>query len=150
MELKQLIEDYLKEARMMQVATAQGNQPWACTVYFAFDPYFNLYWISSTDRRHSQDIDANNMVAGTIVLPHTPGGPVRGIQFEGTAEALREKTAATLGMEYYAERFDMDTQRANDIIQGSDGHICYKIKPKMIVLFDEVNFPEKPRQEFTP
>ena len=148
LELRQLIEDYLKEAKLLQVATARDNQPWACTVYFAFDEKLNLYWISKLSRRHSEEIRNNEKVAGTVVLPHTPGDKVRGIQFQGIAKELMDKDEATAGMKYYAERYGMKPERVKAILDGSDGHVCYKITPNIYVLFDEVNFPDDPRQEY--
>lgn len=148
LELRKLIEEYLKKAKMLQVATATGSQPWACTVYFAFDEKLNLYWISKPTRRHSEEIRKNKKVAGTIVLPHNPGDEVRGIQFQGIGKELTNKTEATEGMIYYAKRYQMKLDRVNKILDGSDGHLCYKIIPTLYVLFDEVNFPDNPRQEY--
>lgn len=37
MELKKIIEDYLKEAKLMQLATSVDGQPWVCSVWFAAD-----------------------------------------------------------------------------------------------------------------
>jgi uncharacterized protein len=147
MELRKLIEDYLKEAKMMQVATSKDNQPWACTVYFAFDEDLNLYWISTPDRRHSEEIRENEKVAGTMVLPHTPGDNVRGIQFQGVAKELTQVEAVE-GMKYYAERYGLDKERVSAILDGKDGHVCYKITPSLYVLFDEKNFPDDSRQEY--
>lgn len=148
MELRKLIEDYLKDARMMQIATAKDNQPWACTVYFAFDEHLNLYWISTPTRRHSEEIRINENVAGTIVLPHTPGDDVRGIQFQGIAKELRDKNEAKEGIKHYAQRYGMDKKRIDAILEREDGHVCYTISPTLYVLFDEVNFPDDPRQEY--
>ncbi|TSC87849.1 MAG: Uncharacterized protein G01um10147_352 [Microgenomates group bacterium Gr01-1014_7] len=148
MELRNLIEDYLKKAKMLQVATAKENQSWACTVYFAFDEKLNIYWISEPTRRHSEEIRNNDKVAGVIVLPHTPGDKVRGIQFQGTARELTDRDEAVAGMKYYTERFGMESKRVNTILDGTDGHVCYKITPSLYVLFDEANFPDNPRQEY--
>ncbi|MBI3443059.1 pyridoxamine 5'-phosphate oxidase family protein [Candidatus Woesebacteria bacterium] len=148
MKLRKLIEDYLKEVKMLQVATAKDNQPWACTVYFAFDEKLNLYWISKPSRRHSEEIRNNDKVAGVIVLSHAPGDKVRGIQFQGVAKELTNKNEAKPGMKYYAKRYGMKPERVNAILDGTDGHVCYKITPTLYVLFDEVNFPDNPRQEY--
>jgi uncharacterized protein YhbP (UPF0306 family) len=148
MSIKKLIQDYLRQARMLQVATAANNQPWACTVYFACDEKLNLYWISKPSRRHSEEIRNNTKVAGTIVLPHTPGDDVRGIQFQGTAQEVKNKLTAAEAMKYYAKRYGMKEERVNAILSGADGHTCYKITPTLFVLFDEVNFPKNPRQEY--
>lgn len=146
-EIKSLIIDYLDKARMMQVATSNNGQPWACTVYFAYDEDLNLYWISLPSRRHSLEIAQNPKVAGAIVLPHTPGDDVRGIQFEGEAAALYGEDARE-GMNYYSSRYKMDAERVAKIVDDTDGHVCYKIKPRAFVLFDEVNFPDNSRQEY--
>lgn len=147
MRLKKLIEEYLSEATLMQVVTSKGKQPWACSVYFAFDKDFNLYWISTPSRRHSLELENNPKVAGTIVLPHTFGDPVRGIQFQGTAKHLGKLQSAK-ALKYYMKRFGMPLKRVKDILEKRDKHICYMIKPNLIVLFDEVNFPDNPRQEY--
>lgn len=41
----------------------------------------------------------------------------------------------------------MTVDRIEKIVDGTDGHACYQVKPCIIVLFDEVNFPKNPRQE---
>jgi uncharacterized protein YhbP (UPF0306 family) len=150
MNLKQGIDDYLKQATLMQVATTNNNQPWACSVYFATDDAMNLYWLSKPDRRHSLELTKNEKVAGTIVLPHTPGDKVRGIQFEGTAKEITDPIQLTKAMELYAKRFGMPPERMNAIISHKDGHSCYRIVPTLYVLFDEINFPDASRQEYIP
>lgn len=147
--IRKLIEEYLEKARLMQVATCRNNQPWACSVYFAFDDKLNLYWISKPNRRHSLELKDNAKVAGTIVTPHKPGDDVRGLQFQGTAKELIEKEEIKLAMSYYAKRYEMDSERVQKIVDDTDGHRCYVIKPSLFVLFDETNFPENPRQEYT-
>lgn len=147
-QIRKLIEEYLDKARLMQVATFKNNQPWACSVYFAFDEQLNLIWLSKPSRRHSQEIRANEKVAGTIVLPHTPGDDVRGLQFQGTAKELTDKKDITSNMKHYAMRYGMDAKRVSAIVENIDGHMCYAVHPTLYVLFDEVNFPNNSRQEY--
>lgn len=118
------------------------------TVYFAFDEELNIYWISKPTRRYSEELRNNAKVAGVIVLPHTSGDDVRGIQLQGVAKELTDKEGVTNGMKYYAERFGMKQDRVKVILDGTDGHACYKITPNLYVLFDEINFPDNPRQEY--
>ena len=147
MDLRKLIVEYLERARLMQVATTKGSQPWACSVYFAYDANFNIYWVSKPSRRHSEEIRANSKIAGTIVLPHTPGDDVRGIQYQGIAEELTGEDARP-GLELYAKRYKTGSEWVEKVIKGENGHFCYHINPSLIVLFDEVNFPDNPRQEY--
>ncbi len=145
---RNLIIDYLQKATLMQVATSINDQPWACSVYFAYDNSLNLYWISKPTRRHSQEIRKNKKVAGTIVLPHTPGDKVRGLQFAGKAKELTNKKEIELAMRYYGQRFKMPAARIKTIVNNKDEHLCYIISPKLFVLFYEVNFQNDPRQEY--
>lgn len=147
MNLRKLIEDYLKEAKLMQVATSLANQPWVASVYFAYDDLLNLYWISRPTRRHSRELKKNEKVAGTVVLPHTHGEKVRGLQFEGVAKELNGQKAKE-AMEHYSKCYpDISQEKIEAIIEGKDSHVCYQITPTAFILFDEVNFPDNPRQE---
>lgn len=146
--VRQLIVDYLGKAVLMQVATVSGSKPWVCSVYFAFDDTLSLYWISRKDRRHSEELRRNPAVAGAIVLPHTTGDDVQGVQFEGAAKELTDISQAKKGLEVYAKRFSLSTDRVAEIISGADGHVCYTIQPSSFVLFDEVHYPENPRQTY--
>lgn len=146
MDLKQLIKDYLQEARLMQVATVKEGKPWVCTVLFAFDEEFNLYWISKPDTRHSQEISNNEKVAGAIVSPNALGESVRGLQFEGIAKEATGKDMEK-AIAIYANRTGMKDERKQKILDKTDGHVPYVIKPTLFVLFDTKNFPENPRQE---
>lgn len=146
MDLRQLITDYLQDARLMQVATVKDGKPWVCTVLFAFDKDLHLYWISKPDTRHSQEISGNEKVAGTIVSPNALGENVRGLQFEGVA---KEATGEDMekAMEVYANRTGMKEERKQKILNNTDGHVPYVITPTLFVLFDTKNFPDNSRQE---
>ena len=147
-DLRTLIVEYLSSAKLMQVATSREGQPWICTVFFAFDNNLNLYWISKPDSRHSEEIRQNEKVSGTIVLPHKIGEKVRGIQLQGVAKKLSDKTEAADAMDYYAERFSTPKERVKAILDNTGGYVVYKITPQTFVLFDQVNFPDNPRQEY--
>lgn len=146
MDLRELVRDYLTKAQIMQIATVRDHQPWVATVYFATDIDLNLYWMSRASRRHSQEILENPKVAGVIVLPHNYGEKVRGIQFEGNARQLSDGDAQA-GINIYSSRFWIVEDRATTVSEGGDQHFCYQIRSSKFVLFDEVNFPNDPRQE---
>lgn len=146
MNLKSLINKYLQEAKLMQLATSVNNQPWICSVWFATDENMNIYWLSSTTRRHSKEVLKNNKVAGAITLPQTPNDPPRGLQFQGIAKLLTEQKDIDKAMSVYAGRIF----KKEDIIEFMENkekpHRFYRIKPTQFVLFDAVNFPENSRQ----
>ena len=148
-DLKGMMRDYLKEAKLMQIATAKENKPWIATVWYVHDDEFNLYFISKRKRRHSLEIKANQNVAGAIVKPHFKGNgeKVRGLQFEGLAE---EAKGAELekARKSYLEKYELAEKIPIEKLQDPDFIATfYVIRPDRIVLFDEVNFPEKPQQE---
>jgi len=144
MDLRKLIEEYIEGSKMMQVATVSGDQPWCATVAYAYDDSWNLYWISLPETRHSQELEANEKVAGTIAnVDFYADGP-RGLQFQGTAHLLSgdEEAAA---VEVYAKRMNREGL-LKDIRSGKNPHKIYKIKPQYFVLFDRINFPDNERQ----
>ncbi|MBI2327786.1 pyridoxamine 5'-phosphate oxidase family protein [Candidatus Curtissbacteria bacterium] len=147
--LKELIAEYLRDAKLMQVATSQNNKPWIATVWYVNDEDWNLYFISRKNRRHSLEINNNPYVAGAIVLPHTKGSgeKVRGLQFEGKAEEAKGKAlkkARNLYLIKYSSAEDIPLKKLED---PKFIATFYVIHPKAFILFDEVNFPDNPRQE---
>jgi uncharacterized protein YhbP (UPF0306 family) len=148
MELRKLIEDYLKEAKLMQLATCIDNQPWVCSVWFATDEDLNIYWFSSITRKHSNEVIKNNKVAGVIVLPQTPEDPPRGLQFQGIAEILEDQKDIDKAISIYKDRI-FPEEKINEFIEHKEKpHRFYRIKPTQFVLFDVVNYPDQSRQEF--
>ena len=148
-DIRRLIVEYLTEAKLMQIATVKGNKPWVATVWYVHDEGLNLYFISKRARRHSLEIKENPNVAGAIVKPHTIGSgeKVRGLQFEGTAEEAKGAILRN-ARELYIAKFP--TAEKIPIEQLEDPTFkatCYVVKPRLIVLFDEINFPDNPRQE---
>ncbi len=148
MDIKDEVTTYLASTQIMQLSTSNNEQPWTATVYFAYDSNLNIYWLSRSDRRHSQDIEKNSKVSGAIAKLHTYGEKVRGVQLEGIAEKLMGDEASQ-GLEIYYNRYNKARDRVRNIIAGAVGEtiVIYKLKPTKFVLFDEVNFPDNPRQE---
>lgn len=149
MQPRNFIVRYLDIARLMQVATCAAGKPWCATVYFAHDNLHNLYWISVPETRHSQELAQNPRVAGTIVLPHTYGEPVHGLQFEGMAREVTDPDEIRSLSESYIERYGR-YNLAEEIISGANPNHLYQIVPETFVLFDQANFPTQPRQSWQP
>jgi uncharacterized protein YhbP (UPF0306 family) len=147
MKPKELLNSYLDQQHMMQLATVRDGRPWICTVYFVSDSSFNLYWASLPTRRHSKDIKNNPNVAAAIAVKFTKGEKVIGVQVEGTAEELSPLPEHGPIIERYAARFKRDKQWVKDFTTGNTEHRLYKLTPSLIFLFDEVNFPGGLRQK---
>lgn len=147
--LEELIRKYLKEGRILQIATSAGDQPWCCTVYYASDEDLNLYWISKSDTRHSKEIQQNSKVAGAIPIKYD-NLIVIGVQFEGRAVMIEDPQVIKDKVKLYADKFSRGEDWYQDFLKGSNVHKLYKIEPKSFVVFDRVNFPDNDRQEWKP
>jgi uncharacterized protein YhbP (UPF0306 family) len=95
--LKQQILQYMKSRNTMTLATCRDNIPWAATVFYASDE-LRLYFFSSRESRHCQNLAANPRVAVTIQEDYRDWRKIKGIQLEGVVrevESLIEKGKAT-------------------------------------------------------
>lgn len=147
-KVEELIRDYLKEATMMQLATSVNNQPWVCNVWFASDDDLNIYWFSSTTRRHSGEIKQNAKVAAAFCLPQTPKDAPRGLQVQGTAIELESPEDTAKARSVYEGRV-FDAKTIDSLVANPEKpHKFYRITPSLFVLFDAVNFPDESRQEW--
>jgi uncharacterized protein YhbP (UPF0306 family) len=148
MDLKQQIKNYLKDKRVMQLATSSDNQPWVCSIHFYMDAEFNFYWISSTSRRHSKDVVTNKNVSATILIHEdTTDEPyVVGISTEGKAK-LVDRDELKVVVEKFAQKFNKPTNFVPDNLNGRTTYKFYCFKPTKLVLFDNKTYPDKPRQE---
>lgn len=145
-DLRALIAAYLDDAKLMALATAADDRPWACSVWFAADEELNIYWFSSTTRRHSDEVARNPQVAGAIALPQTPDDPPRGVQFEGVSELLVAPTDVAQAKELFAGRI-FSIEKIEAAMASEDRpHRFHRITPMRIALLDAVNFPDAPLQ----
>lgn len=138
------ILDYLRDAKLMQVATVSNGGPWICTVYFVADDNLNLYWLSLPTRRHSQDIAVDNNVAIAIAIK--PDLPVIGIQAEGAVAIVSEAKIVEKVMVQYVEKYNSGKDFYKNFIEGTNQHQMYKFTADSMILFDEKSFPDNPRQ----
>lgn len=71
---------------------------------------------------------------------------VIGITIEGTAELVGEVLPKSIG-EAYVAKHKKANSLLEDIRTGKNLHKFYKLKAEKIVLFDNKDFPDDPRQE---
>ncbi len=148
MKVQDLVISYLDKGRLMQLATCDNNRPWACTVYFAHDNLHHLYWLSHPQTHHSQHIARNPYVSAAIVVPSDKATTtLAGVQVTGTAREVTDPKELEIISDAYAERYTAHA-KLQDIISGRNPRHLYQLKPTSFVLFDQVNFPQQPRQEW--
>jgi uncharacterized protein YhbP (UPF0306 family) len=145
MDLKALITEYLSSNKHMQLATVKNGQPWICTVYFVHDDNFNLYWTSGRSRQHSLEILNDSKAAVTVVhdIERKQALQIIGNAYEvedGDLERVHGLYTAKFGAKHY----DLEEMKKHD----PEGRSYWVFKPTEIFLWDEVNFPEAPKQKY--
>ena len=150
LSVTQLIDGLLDQSALLQIATSAAGAPWICTVCFARDESYNLYWFSRHSTRHSQEIALNPQVAGTVAPPFAIGDKSRGLQLFGVAGEVREEPDLSTGLAAMQRRYDFTDERfeqlRTEVAHGSADYGLYRFQPDQIILYDTVNFPESPRQ----
>lgn len=121
--------------------------PWLCNVYFVTDEENNIYWTSGKSRRHSREITKNPISACTIVhdSKKKQALQITGMSYEvSLADAERVHRL-------YGEEFGDKPHRLTEVLENTpDGRAYWVIEPKTISFWDEVNFPDSPKQEYQP
>jgi uncharacterized protein YhbP (UPF0306 family) len=149
MEPEALIKQYVKEARVMQLATSANDKPWACTVHYYSDEDLNFYWISTLEREHSKNIAQNPNVSAAILIHEDKPDEqyVIGISLEGTVELIGDHVDEQLGQSYI-QKLGRPPTLLEDIATGKNPHKFYRLKPSRFVLFDSKNITGNPRREW--
>ena len=109
-DIEQAIRDYLPQIIHMSLVTCADAQPWACQVHYAVDDELNIYFCSSVQTRHCQEIELNPKVAGSITTQHFLNQKTRCVSFEGVAERIDDVDESHPGYQAYARRLDRGPQ----------------------------------------
>ncbi len=102
--LKQQVLDYLSSHNTMTLATCGGQAPWAATVFYANDD-LRLYFFSSPESRHCQNLSADARVALTIQEDYKDWRMIKGIQLEGKVEMVDSVVEKTKALVVYARKY---------------------------------------------
>ena len=144
MDLEKLLKQYFEENKLMQLATVSDGQPWLCNVYFVTDQHNDIYWTSSRVRRHSKEISGDPVVAATIVHDHDnkQALQITGKAFEVQLDQLEQVD------ELYGKKFGFKDRLTEIRANLPVGRAYYVLKPETIFFWDEVHFPDSPKQEY--
>lgn len=126
LDVEPIIREYIDKSIHMSLGTTRDDKPWVCEVHFAYDEDLNLYFRSTTDRRHCQDIYANPNVAGNIVRQHELNEVPHGIYFEGTAELITDESQFQTLYEIFKQRQAVD-ETIIERAKQADGPKFHKI-----------------------
>jgi hypothetical protein len=125
--LKRQAFDYLASHNTMTLATCTGEMPWAATVFYASDD-LKLYFFSSPESRHCQNLAANSRVAVTIQEDYKDWRLIKGIQIEGKVilvDSVMEKAKA---IAVYARKYPAIIKLFTDPTSGVYHRAFLKVK----------------------
>lgn len=134
-KIEQIIRDYIPQIIHMSIASVHDNKPWVCEVHFSYDDDLNLYFVSSVDTRHGQELIANPNIAGNIVTQHHKDQKVRCVDFEGIAVVLDGKEAEEAAYKAYVSRYGESEGLLNEIRKDGNTRF-FKISVENFYLFD--------------
>jgi uncharacterized protein YhbP (UPF0306 family) len=129
----------------MQLSTVKDGQPWICTVYFVADADFSLYWSSARSRQHSLEILSNSKAAVTVVKDTELK---QALQIVGDAYEVDNDNLEYVHNLYQAKFGPKDYDLAQMKEHSPEGRSYWIFKPASISLWDEVNFPDSPKQQY--
>jgi hypothetical protein len=148
--LRDLILDYLARNKLMSVATAWREAPWAATVFFAYDDSLQLYFLSERTTRHARNIAHNPKVAATINQDFGKPGLVKGIQLEGITQEVAFTDLPQV-FTLYQNRYPWLTRYLPHpalIPEEKTMQRFYRIAPSKIFLLDDERFGKGVRKEY--
>lgn len=139
-ELEEQVLAYLKTHNTMTLATCTDNVPWAATVFYANDGW-QLYFFSSPEARHSQNLRQNLRVAVTIQEDYHDWRTIKGIQLEGRVtlvDGIVEKAQAmAVYARKYADIIKLFTDPASGVLHKAFLKVkFYRVEPAKIFYID--------------
>lgn len=150
MDKRNLYHSFLEDILLMQLATARDNKPWLCSVWYVMDDDNNIYWLSRKTRRHSEELADNSYASCTFTKQYHDGFGIdkgQALVASGTVEILMGDDCVTPYKLYTSCHPKMlEFQTLEDVKTDQGHHYLYKLTPEEIVWFDELNFPQDPRQ----
>jgi uncharacterized protein YhbP (UPF0306 family) len=144
MDLRALVQEYFDSCKVMQLATVSHGKPWLCTVYFVTDKDFKIYWTSAKSRQHSRELIADNRAAIAIVKDNDRK---QGLQITGKASIVHRDEVERVNKIYGGKFGDKPERLAEVKANDPNGRAYWVFEPDIISLWDEVNFPDNPKQQ---
>ncbi len=150
MNVEEIIRESIPKVNVMQFASCTNNQPWVCNLHYVSDDDLNLYWLSTPERRHSKELEINPRASAVIMVHENTKAQdyVVGISIEGQAKKVDWHKYEDI-IEKYRKKHGSSKPFLDAVVSGENPHKVYVLEPTKFVLFDNKDFPEKPRQEWT-
>lgn len=125
---------YLGAHHVLTLATTGAEGIWAAAVFYASEG-FELYFLSAAHTRHARNIAATPAVAATIQEDYEDWTAIKGIQLEGTANALAGD-AAVRARKLYEQRFAFIASAPPPLQQALATITWYRLTPSRVYFID--------------
>ncbi len=100
------ITAFIRRHHVMTLATGSGDRPWCSNAFYAYMEAQNAFVITANpNTRHGAEMEANPMVAGSIVLESRIVGNLQGVQFEALVYPAPEHPLKEEARAAYLKRF---------------------------------------------
>lgn len=143
MNKEEILKQFLSENKLMQLATQSEGKLWVCNLYFVVGKNLNIYWTSARNRRHSMEVEANPIVAATIVNDEDKK---QAVQIAGKAYRITPEESQ-YAHETYGNKLGQKDSRMDEVNEDTKQSRAYWVlKPDYFELWDEVNYPDEPKQ----
>lgn len=142
-QVRENLLEYLKTQKLMSVAT-YGKEPWIATVYYVVDDDLNLYFLSSINSQHAQDILKNEKVACNIFDSHQKVTDKKvGVQVSGICRVLEDQAKIEWVLQQW-HRANPGSKCADlrKIKEGKTDTRVFCVTPRHIKFFNEELYPE--------
>ncbi|HEU5294259.1 MAG TPA: pyridoxamine 5'-phosphate oxidase family protein [Burkholderiaceae bacterium] len=103
LELPRSVTQYITSRHVMTLAAQGSDGPWAAAVFYASDGD-DLIFVSSPASRHARQLALDARCAATIHSEVTDWRSIRGVQLEGSVDALAAAQRPH-AMQVYGEKF---------------------------------------------
>ena len=139
MDFKARIIEVLAQGHLLSLGTIDNGGLWVADLVYVYDDALNIYWMSSSNARHSKAILENEKVAGSITISNKSKEDNFGIQVEGNAKKI-EGDRHDLAIKHFTKRGHPVPKEEDDVL---DGDSWYIFSPTKIDLIDEKNLDFK-------
>jgi hypothetical protein len=103
-QILSMARELVAQEWVITLATADGGQPWAAPVYYAFHDG-GFFFFSSPDSRHIRQGLAVGQTAAAIHARADSWQGIRGLQMSGRVRAVKPGIRAAKAVKAYAKRF---------------------------------------------
>lgn len=136
-EVREQVLDYLRDHRVVTLATGTHSDLWAAAVFYVSDG-FRLYFLSSPASRHCLNLAQDPRFAATIQEDYADWMEIKGVQLEGVAREISGEEEQ-LARRLYAEKFPFVAKLAHaaePIVNAMAKVRWYQLVPQRLYFID--------------